>query len=408
MRVVEGKNLEDIQKMNRDLLVQLLINGDVTSRIALAKKSNLKQATISNIINDFIEWGLVTETSVISNGIGRPIKGIRFCTESFWIIAVRLSRNYVQIAVMDLAGNFADTSQYPVDHTVELSIIINDLASALKKIIKTHKEKFFLGISMAMPGPWIHDDKKFAFFTEFSKWQNLDVEDIIEKKTGLNVFIDHDTNIALMAESRFHSWAFNKQLVLLVALGQGVGGAIFSNGEILRGSLGIAGEIGHISINMNGLPCECGNAGCLERYVGTLSIVKNVQSHIGKKRSALSRKCGIDDIIAAYKLNDPVAVACINEAAKFIGYALVSISNVLNPGIIILGDELSASGESFLKEVKNAFNSRASVVVRENTEISLSEIKENPYLLGGPQVVINGCLAIPDFFSNIKNRKKGS
>ena len=401
MRVVEGKNLEDIQRMNRDLLVRLLINGEVTSRIALAKKSNLKQATISNIVYDFIEWGLVTETSVISNGIGRPVKGIRFRTESFWIIAVRLSRNYVQIAVMDLAGNFTDSLQYPVDHTVDLSIIINDLVSALKKIIKAHREKYFLGISIAMPGPWIRSDKKPAFFTEFSKWQDLDIEEIVKKKTGLEVFIDHDTNIALMAESRFHSWKFDKQLVLLVSLGQGVGGAIFSNGEILRGSSGIAGEIGHMSINMNGMPCECGNVGCLERYVGTLSIVKNV-----KKHSSLNRKLNIDDVIAAYKAKDPVTVDCINEAAWLIGYALASISNILNPGVIILGDELAASGESFLAEVKKAFNSRASVVARENIEISLSDIKENPYLLGGPQVVINGCLAIPDFFASIKNRRK--
>jgi predicted NBD/HSP70 family sugar kinase len=291
---------------------------------------------------------------------------------------------------------------------VVLSIIINDLASALNKIIKAHRGKHFLGISMAMPGPWISNEKKLAFFTEFSKWQNLDVEEIIKKRTGLRVFIDHDTNIALMAESRFHSWEFNKQLVLLVALGQGVGGAIYSNGEILRGSLGIAGEIGHMSININGIPCECGNVGCLERYVGTLSIVKNVQSRIGKKRSSLTRKSGIDDIIAAYKDGDPVAVVCVNEAAMLIGCALASLSNVLNPGVIILGDELSASGESFLEEVKKAFNSRASVVIRENTEISLSEITENPYLLGGLQVVINGCLAIPDFFINIKNRRKES
>lgn len=406
MRVVEGKNLEDIQKMNRDLLVRHLINGEVTSRIALAKKSNLKQATISNIVNDFIEWGLVAETSLINNGIGRPIKGIRFCTENFWVIAVRLSRNYVQIAVMDLAGNFADTRKYPVDHTVDLSIIINNLALALKNVIRIHKEKYFWGISIAMPGPWISSDKKLAFFTEFSKWQNLDIEEIIKKKTGLQVFIDHDTNIALMAESRFHSWAFNKQLVLLVSLGQGIGGAIFSNGEILRGSIGIAGEIGHISIDMDGIPCECGNTGCLERYVGTLSIVKNVHSRIGKKKSLLNRNSGIDDIIAAYKLKDPVAVSCINESAKLIGYALVSISNVLNPGIIVLGDELSAAGEPFLKEVKKAFNSRASVVARKNTEISFSDIKENPYLLGGLQVVINGCLAIPDFFNNVKKQRK--
>jgi predicted NBD/HSP70 family sugar kinase len=406
MNTTQGKNLEDIQKMNRNLLIRLLVNGEVTSRIALAKESNLKQATISNIINDFISWGLVQETGLINNGIGRPIRGIRFCKEHFWIISVRLSRNYIQTAVIDTAGNFCDPRQYLIDNKVELPIIIENLIVQIRKTLKVHKDKYFLGISIAIPGPWISNHRKLAYFTGFTKWEDMDVGKTIEKKVGLQVFIEQDANIALMAESQFHSWTFNKQLVLLVMMGQGIGGAIYSNSEIMRGNLGIAGEIGHMSINSNGIPCECGNVGCLERYASTLTIVNNVRSRIGSVPSVLTAKSTIDDIIAAYKKHDGLAVSCINEAAVYLGHALASLSNVLNPGVVIIGDELSAAGDSFLEEVKKAFNSRVTPAVQDSTEISLSSVKENPYLLGGVQVVIEGCLTKPNFFVNIKKNKE--
>jgi predicted NBD/HSP70 family sugar kinase len=406
MNTTSGKNLEDIQKMNRNLLIRLLVNGEVTSRIALAKESNLKQATISNIINDFIDWGLVQETGLINNGIGRPIRGIRFCKEYFWIISVRLSRNYIQTAVIDMAGNFCDPRQYLIDNKVELPIIIENLIVQIRKTLKVHKDKYFLGISIAIPGPWISNHRKLAYFTGFTKWQDLDVGKTIEKKAGLQVFIEQDANIALMAESQFHSWTFKKQLVLLVMMGQGIGGAIYSNSEIMRGNLGIAGEIGHMSINSDGIPCECGNVGCLERYASTLTIVNNVISRIGSVPSVLTAKSAIDDIIAAYKEHDGLAVSCINEAAAYLGHALASLSNVLNPGVIIIGDELSAAGDSFLKEVKKAFNSRVTPAVQDSTEISLSSVKDNPYLLGGVQVVIEGCLTKPNFFVDIKKNRR--
>jgi predicted NBD/HSP70 family sugar kinase len=406
MNIIWGKNLEDIQKMNRNLLIRLLVNGEVTSRIALAKESNLKQATISNIISDFIEWGLVKETGLINNGIGHPIRGIRFYKEHFWIISVRLSRNYIQTAVIDIAGNLCDPKQYLIDNKVELPIIVKNLIVHIRKTLKVHKDKYFLGISIAIPGPWISNHRKLAYFTGFTKWQDMDVGEIIEKKVGLQVFIEQDANIALMAESRFHSWTFNKQLVLLVMVGQGIGGAIYSNSEIMRGNLGIAGEIGHMSINSDGIPCECGNIGCLERYASTLAIVNNVMSKIGLVPSTLTAKSTIDDIIAAYKENDALAISCINEAAVYLGHALASLSNVLNPGVIIIGDELSAAGNSFLEKVKNAFNSRVTTTVQGSTEISLSSVRGNPFLLGGVQVVIEGCLMKPNFFVNLKKNKE--
>jgi hypothetical protein len=81
---------------------------------------------------------------------------------------------------------------------------------------------------------------------------------------------------------------------------------------------------------------------------------------------------------------------------------LTSLANILNPAVIIIGDELSTAGEPFIKEVRRTFNSRVTAAVQNSTEIALSNVKEDPWLLGGIQVVIEGHLSMPDFFSNFR------
>jgi predicted NBD/HSP70 family sugar kinase len=384
---------------NRNLLARYLLNGDVTSRIALATVTHLKQATVSNIIGDFIARGMVEETGTINNGIGRPIRGIRFCKERFWILAVRLERNFVKIGVIDLAGNFDGRWAYGIDSGVDFSIIAEDLIERLGGILEGCGGRRFLGISIAVPGPWISRSRQLAFFPGFSKWQDFDLGAAMEKKLGLRVFIDRDTNIALMAEQRHYSWTFGGQLVLLVTIGKGIGGAIYSNNGIMRGSLGIAGEIGHMSVNTAGIPCECGNRGCLERYASVPAIVGNVRRRAESAPTVLNGESTIDDIIAAYRGGDALALSCVNEAAAYIGHALASLSYVLNPGLIIVGDTMSAAGSPFLGAIRGAFDERAAPAVRESTLMSLSTVKEDPPLLGGVQVVVEGCLGMPDFWA---------
>jgi predicted NBD/HSP70 family sugar kinase len=383
---------------NRNRLARYLLNGDVTSRVALADMTHLKQATVSNIINDFIARGMVEETGIINNGIGRPLRGIRFRRELFWILAARLERSSVQIGVIDLAGNFGGRRDYGIDNKVDFRVIAEELISNLEDILEQHGDKRFLGISIAIPGPWISRKGKPAFFPGFSKWQDFDLKDAVEKKLGLAVFIDRDTNFALMAERRHYPRTFDGQPVLFVGLSKGIGGAIYSGNRIMRGNLGIAGEIGHMSINTEGIPCECGNTGCLERYASIPVIVDNVHARADSFPTVLNRDSTITGIIAAYRSGDALARSCVNEAAVHVGHALASLSNVLNPALIIIGDVLSSAGEPFLAEIKRAFNERVSAAVRERTIICLSTVKEDPFLLGGVEAVIENCLALPDFW----------
>jgi predicted NBD/HSP70 family sugar kinase len=399
MAALRGKNLEDVQAMNRELILRYLLGVDISSRTSLAQKSHLKQATLTNIINDFIQWGLVEETGLINKGVGRPTIGIRLRKEKYRVVCVRLSRNYVEMAVIDLDRKIYFEDRFDVDSRRELATTVELMIGRIRGILGRFGGESFLGIGVAMPGPWVKDQQRLAYFTGFYQWKDLDIGKIMEEALGLPVFVEQDANAALMAEREFHSWAQNDELVLLVMVGQGIGAGIYSNGQILRGKLGIAGEIGHMSIDYAGIACECGNVGCLERYASTSAVVDAARRRLGEgARSALGPGCRIAEVAEAYKAGDGLAAEVVDEAACYLGYALASLTNVLNPGVIIIGDELAAAGPRYLAAVKKAMAERVTPTVRDSTEVALSSVSENPFLLGIGQAAIEGCIKDPEAF----------
>lgn len=399
MKKLQGKNSEDIQKMNRELIIKFLQQIDVISRSELATMSDLKQATITNIINDFIGWGLVEETGLITGNKGRRSIGLRLCKEKYKIISLRFSRKYVQIIVFDMGGNVYSENKYGVDAKDELKKTISVMIEHIKKALKELDGQKVLGIGIAMPGPWVKKKRTIAYFTGFYEWKDLNIADVIEKELNVPVFLEQDANAALLAEYYKINKPSNEDTILCIMVGQGIGAGIITNGQILKGNLGIAGEIGHMSIQFDGKKCECGNVGCLEGFSSTLSVINQIRERINQYPSSiLSNDSNIKDILEAYKKGDMLAVDVVNESAKYIGYASASLTNVINPGTIIIGDEMSKAGEKYLEEIKKNMKDRVMPIVFENTNIILSEFDLDPVLLGTCHLVVNESMREPSNF----------
>ncbi|MDV3428942.1 MAG: ROK family protein [Bacillota bacterium] len=394
-----GKNLEDIQEMNRSLIIRFLKNSDVTSRAELAAMSKLKQATITNIVNDFISWGLVEETGLISRNKGRRSIGIRLCKEKYKIISVRLSRNYITITVSDMASNINFSQQYDVDAKEELQKTIEFMITKIKKIIESFHSNKILGVGVAMPGPWVKSKKQVAYFTGFYKWQDINIADMMEKELNLPVYLDEDANIALLAECSSLDQVMVNETILCVMVGQGIGAGIMSNGMVLRGHMDVAGEIGHMSVCYNGEKCECGNKGCLEGYASTSAVVKKAREIVDNyPETVLTNKSKFNDILKAYHLGDILATEVIDESARYLGYALASLTNVLNPGLIIIGDEMSKCGENYLNQVISSVRDRVSPTIFDSTIIKLSTFALDTAVIGAAELVINETIMKPTKF----------
>ena len=186
-------------------------------------------------------------------------------------------------------------------------------------------------------------------------WVGMRIKDILEERFGVPVRAMNDASAAAVGEWRFGAARGVDDFVLLT-IGTGVGGGVFADGKLLAGALGAAGAIGHMVIDCDGRPCNCGSRGCLEAYTSGLSIAN--------RAIALASERGLDndlvrgirsDVYAgarllgeAAKSGDPFALEVIREAGEYLGWGLASLLNLFNPSLVVIGGSMAELGDIFL------------------------------------------------------------
>jgi glucokinase len=178
----------------------------------------------------------------------------------------------------------------------------------------------------------------------------VDVRSLVMSRTKHEVTIDNDGNLAAFGESRYGA-AKGARDFLMITLGTGVGGGIFVDGEPYRGSRGMAGEVGHVVVDLDGPPCPCGGNGHLESYLGRPALAaKAVEAAAAYTGQAIVRAAGgnreaitAEAVVIAAAEGDPVAGAILAEAGEILGRALVGFVNVLNPRLVVIGGGIGES-----------------------------------------------------------------
>ena len=173
---------------------------------------------------------------------------------------------------------------------------------------------------------------------------------------------------------------------MYVAAGQGIGGGIVLDGRLMHGAIGTAGEIGHMSTDINGPQCPCGNTGCLELYSSTLSIVSTVAGI--PRLSAAGKPRTFPDVVSMMETDHEVKTV-VAEAAEYLGRGLVNLINILNPNVIVIGDDLVLAGDMVLSVVDRTVRSHILPELYNALNIEFCSIKEDPVLLGIATLVID-------------------
>ena len=168
-----------------------------------------------------------------------------------------------------------------------------------------------------------------------------------------------------------------------------------------RGDGGTAGEIGHTTIHTNGPQCRCGNRGCLESYVGAPALIAEVNAQ--RQGNGYQPVKSITDITAAALQNDPISCQTIAKAGSYLGIALANLINLFNPGLIILGGELSAAGDLLLDTVHQSVTQRAMPKAASEATITISQLGDNAVAMGAATLVIYHAFQP----SNLTNTLKG-
>ncbi|MFH1754446.1 MAG: ROK family protein [Candidatus Latescibacterota bacterium] len=222
------------------------------------------------------------------------------------------------------------------------------IRSALTSLVDAKTQVTAAGIGCA----GLVDAKRGILVTSpnLPKWNNAPLRRIAEEELGVQVYIDNDVNAAAFGEYMCGCGKGRSHLIC-ITLGTGVGGGIVTGGRLLSGSANFAGEIGHMSVDMNGPLCKCGNRGCLEAFIGKNALVRSAKAKLEHKSGRIlgrltereKRALTPKIIFHAAERGDRVAKEVFHEAAGYLGTAIASMINIFNPEVIALGGGISGA-----------------------------------------------------------------
>ncbi|MFS0861552.1 ROK family glucokinase [Fredinandcohnia sp. 179-A 10B2 NHS] len=305
------------------------------------------------------------------------------------LIGIDLGGTTVKLAFITQEGDIIEKWEIPTDKTGRS--IISDIATALNnKMTEMSLTKGqFLGVGMGAPGP-TNFEEGIVYKTTNLGWENYPLQAELEEKIGLKAVIDNDANVAAIGEMWKGAGDGSKDIIC-VTLGTGVGGGIISNGEVIRGTNGAGGEIGHITaVPEGGARCGCGKTGCIETIASATGIVRlateAIQGHYGASQlrdefestGELSSK----SIFEAAAEGDPIAQEVIDSVAFYLGLSMSHIANGLNPEKIVIGGGVSKAGDQLLKPLKQQFDRFAFPRVAEAVELTIATLGNDAGVIG--------------------------
>jgi glucokinase len=286
-------------------------------------------------------------------------------------VALDLGGTFLKTALINNKGEILARGMEPTGPTPKA--VIKQMVDATEEY-KSHpaaKNKKIAAIGIGAPGPLDINTGVVIVAPNLPTWKNVHLTEPLTKATGLPAFLDNDANLAALGESWLGAGR-EVDSMILITLGTGVGGGLILNNEIWHGIDSTGGEIGHMIVVPNGLQCACGSKGCLEAYASATAIVKRTKAHIkeGRKTGLVKMVDGKLNrltsklVYEASQKGDRLAIKVMKETGEYLGYALASLINLLNPEIIALGGGVVNGATDILKEARavgkfNAFKTPA-------------------------------------------------
>jgi glucokinase len=248
---------------------------------------------------------------------------------SAYSIGVDLGGTNLRIAAVDDQGNLLDKVSGSTRASSGRDGVVNEMVGAIESVRSKYADRKLAGIGVGVPGFILMDKGIIVGSNNLPEFNNYPIRDEIERRLHAKVILENDANAAALGEKWMGAGRDVNDLVLLT-LGTGIGGGIISDGKILRGAVGMAGELGHMTVVPNGNPCGCGNRGCLEKHASATAI------------SAMAKLIGLGpnltaaDVFTAAQGGDERAKAIFRSMGEALGIAIASLINIFNFPLYLL------------------------------------------------------------------------
>lgn len=391
-----------MRELNRSILLNLIRQEGVISRAEIAKRTHLSRSTVSNIISALLEEGLVRETGAgESQGGRRPIL-VNFNYQAGSVVGLDIAANHLLAVVTDLDARIRAIVEESFSVSEGPEVGLRRAVELARETARRAGADFsrVVGLGLGVPGPLNFGTGTVVAPPIMPGWDGVPLRVRLQETLGIPVYVDNDANLAALGEHWLGAGRGVDDFVYVKAE-MGVGCGLVLHGEIYRGQIGSAGEIGHLVIDEEGAPCKCGSFGCLETVAGGHAIVQQAEAAVREGRptalAAAAANGGLDihKIISAAQGGDAVSKGLFRQAGRHIGVAVASLVNVLNPGLVIIGGTMSQVGEDLMEPIRRIVQERALRVAVHSTRIVQGELGAEATALGAVTLVLQEAFRSP-------------
>ncbi|KFI40199.1 N-acetylglucosamine repressor [Bifidobacterium actinocoloniiforme DSM 22766] len=413
-----------IAEANQARIARLLHQCGILSRAYIAKALGLTAPAISKLVARMIESGLVTETGDLPGARHRRSIGLALKTAAYRVIGVKFARSRVDWGVFDLAGKPLQQGALPLMSDRDIPGTVQAVTVQVNQVLAA--DPSIIAVGMAVPGPYLRHEGRIALVTSMQGWRGVNFLNEFSQAFPVPTFIEQDARAGALAQNLFAPDHRTPRLtgpngpaarptaatnLAYYLVGEGVGLGVIESGRLINGERGGATELGHVSIDVNGRPCECGNRGCLERYCSAVAIHETMCAP--EYSGSFPQVGGLDHAQACQLLfqraaqGDEPASELLERVCTCVGYGCVSIINAFNPSRIVIGDLVAGAGRPLLDTVRRIVSERALPELRQSTRICLSSLPADATLLGAAAVAVDRFLQAPTAYASLSKQRAG-
>jgi predicted NBD/HSP70 family sugar kinase len=389
--VTTGTNAEHARLHNRRVILEAIRQAGRLTRADLTRLTSLTAQTVSNIVSELSEEGVLLVHAAEKGGRGQPPVPLSINPEGGYSIGFHIEQHRVIGVLLDLLG----VTQAQVTLTVSYPTFEQALPLILQTVDTFRQQRptgRFLGVGIALPGPFSVEGMTAVGPTAMSGWEEPSIPERLQQALGLPVLIENDATAASMGE-RLYGIASDLHNFVHLFIGSGLGAGLYLGNRLYSGHWHNAGEIGHMTVIPGGKPCYCGNEGCLERYISIAALLE----HLGQPD---------DQDLASWDLNDQALLdavdAWLEEAVPALRQAINILESVLDPQTILISgflpEPILARLIARLEPLSRSISSRAD---RQYPRIQMGTAGQDAVALGAAALMILAEIS-PDYEALLK------
>jgi len=379
---MEKATRQQIKEQNRNLVLKNIIERSSTSRAELARITHLTRTTVSDIVADLLDEGLVKEIGTGSSIGGKSPILLSLVDNARYLLALDLAYNQFQGAIVDLRGHIHELVSQPIlDSSNEQA-----LQTAFNVINQLLGKGFhpIVGIGVGAPG-LVNTQEGLVLQAVNLEWVDLPLGVLLQERYRLPVFLLNDCEAAAMVEFIFCDLPVTERKMAGGRVGHGIGAGIIINAQLLPGDGGSAGEIGHIKVvHENGLPCRCGHTGCLETVASARAVLQQARQVTGRFSDTT-----LEGLAEAFKAGDPVIQKIVLESAQQLGCVLASLVSTLNIHDVVITGDMVCFGPAWLASIQATLAQATLARLARETKVRFGSLNSNSVILGASALIAN-------------------